>query len=329
VLSNGGQRDGEDVWDMRDSQGNQPIQEICRKAVTLSPGQVATHRYVWQNSPQEGTYSRIVRLKCFKDWDWGIGVSVPEPELYEAAATIGQISHSGVRSLIVVALAAVAASCGIWLFLAKGLTPRTRRIIQELSEAAGAISSAAAQVAANSQDLAREAQAQAASDDSVASSLDRMEGMAQQSQKHSTELKRLAADARSSAEDGSLDVQSLIDAMSQIQSAGADVVKANKIIDRIALQTNILALNAAVEAARAGEAGLGFAVVAEEARNLSHRCAEAAQETSEKIRKSMSAGEQGGAVTRQVAEKLRAIALTTRQLDELAHSLATTSEQQT
>ena len=80
-----------------------------------------------------------------------------------------------------------------------------------------------------------------------------------------------------------------------------------KTIDEIAMQTNLLALNAAVEAARAGEAGTGFAVVAEEVRNLAQRSAEAAKNTANLIEESVNDAEDGVKISGEVSESFEDI----------------------
>ena len=71
--------------------------------------------------------------------------------------------------------------------------------------------------------------------------------------------------------------------MDEISKKVKAINEAITVIDQIAFQTNILSLNAAVEAATAGDAGIGFAVVAGEVRNLATRSAKAAKEIKELV----------------------------------------------
>ncbi|MBN2051205.1 MAG: Cache 3/Cache 2 fusion domain-containing protein [Spirochaetales bacterium] len=81
IISNKGERDGENVWDVRDTYGHFVIRDIIAAATALSPGEVTTVRYLWQNPGELEPRWKIACLAYYAPWDWVIGSSVYEDEL--------------------------------------------------------------------------------------------------------------------------------------------------------------------------------------------------------------------------------------------------------
>ncbi len=202
------------------------------------------------------------------------------------------------------------------------------RITAAIGAEASDLEYAAGQVAESSKILADGASNQAASLEESSASLEEVSSMTKRNAENAKTASESATLACRSADEGAEHMAALRDAMSEINTASEDIAKILKTIDEIAFQTNILALNAAVEAARAGETGMGFAVVAEEVRNLAQRSAQAARDTASKIDGSVEKSRHGAAITVKASKSFTEIQDRVRRLEELISEISKASDEQ-
>ena len=190
------------------------------------------------------------------------------------------------------------------------------------------VSLGAQQVATASNDLAQGAQHQAAALEEISSSMTEIGAQTKLNAKGSEQANMLVQESQRTAELGTSEMERLTQAMNAISDGSRSISKIIKVIDEIAFQTNLLALNAAVEAARAGRHGLGFAVVAEEVRNLAARSAEAAKETADLIEGSIEKVQNGNVLVGKTGEVLHRIAENSTVVAQNVAEIASASKEQ-
>ena len=231
-------------------------------------------------------------------------------------------------SLLAVGAVSMVLGIGLTVIIIVGINRALRSVAASLNEAAVSVGNASSEVSSSSQSLAEGASTQAASLEETSASLEEISGQTRRNSENAENARTLSTEARVSTEKGSEEMAQMVAAMTDIRASSDNIAKIIKAIDEIAFQTNLLALNAAVEAARAGEAGAGFAVVAEEVRNLAQRATQAARDTAQKIEDSIAKSSNGVAISGRVAEGLKQITDKSRQVNALVVEIAESSKQQ-
>ena len=139
--------------------------------------------------------------------------------------------------------------------------------------------------------------------------------------KSSDQTHTMTGEITRKVQEANTQMDALSNAMSNISANAQEITSIAKAIDNIAFQTNILALNASVEAARAGSAGRGFAIVAEEVKELAGKSAQAAQSAVDIVTNTKAVIQEGVELNASTAESLQAIYGVSTEISEISDQL--------
>lgn len=240
-----------------------------------------------------------------------------------------QAGDSRLALTAVIGGSVVLALCvGMYFFILRGTVRPLRKVIGQFNQGAFAITQTAGRLAGSSRMLARGASENTTAVLEAVGNLEELLTMAKRNADRSAKATEMVGGVKSHVQDADVSISEISKAMGEIHESSRESRQVIRTVEEIAFQTNILALNAAVEAARAGEAGAGFAVVAEEVRNLAIRSAEAAKNTNDILAGSMTRINQGAELVDKAIESFASMVSISDQVAAVIDEIAKGSQQQ-
>lgn len=112
IISQGGKRDGECIWEAKDADGRFFIQSIIDKALKLKPGECAFERYPWKNADDKVARWKIAAVTYFEPWDWVIGAGAYEDDFQDAVGRVNDALDSMLWWTFIGAVVMVLGCCG-------------------------------------------------------------------------------------------------------------------------------------------------------------------------------------------------------------------------
>lgn len=122
IISKGGMRDGENLWDTRDSSGGLFVQEMVQSGLASSKGELFHRSYIWQNPGEPKPRLKHSALIYFEPWDWLIVAGAYEDEYMSAIAGVKSLATDLLWGVTLAGFLSLLVVLGIAFLMGKRLT---------------------------------------------------------------------------------------------------------------------------------------------------------------------------------------------------------------
>jgi len=137
IISQDGARDGENIWEAKDSTGNNFIQSIVGKSLKTKDGSVDFEYYPWKNKGDEEARTKVAALTYFEPWDWVIGAGAYEDDFTDTQLQISAAFTSLTTNVTITAIIVVLLVTVFSYLLAKSITSNLTRIVTSANKISG------------------------------------------------------------------------------------------------------------------------------------------------------------------------------------------------
>lgn len=231
------------------------------------------------------------------------------------------------RNISISGLAACLAGILLAFLIRRSIVRQIQQISHKLENGAEQLASASSQVADTAHALSEGSSEQAASLEQTAATLEEMSAAISGTARLTRGAQELMNENISKSARSLKALVDLTRNVDKIEDDSGEIGDVIKMIDDIAFQTDLLALNASVEAARSGEAGSGFAVVANEVRNLAVRTTRAAENTQQLLEGMVKRIAEGAEALKRMSEDFDGIVKSASRMGEKTSSITLASKE--
>ncbi|SHJ83991.1 PAS domain S-box-containing protein [Malonomonas rubra DSM 5091] len=128
LISRHGARDGENLWNITDSEGNYFVRRIISKARSLPEKRpdgsipVVLERYQWQNPGEQAPRQKTAAITYFRPWDWMIMASLYNDDIIDSQARMSRALDEMIWYVVVVAVLVVLFALAVGYLVATGIS---------------------------------------------------------------------------------------------------------------------------------------------------------------------------------------------------------------